>query len=179
MATPQVDASQGSRPANAASAPPGKRLFVAGCAVLFLFSAVHMIPMCIAMFVEPTKPAEIEAKRAMAAVAVDIGPFHTTWAGLNMLLSASYSGLLFFVVALNVVALPAVVAHQRLRALATVNAIFAAILLAISLAYQFPPPALFSLIACVLFAGPRPRPTSAPSGSSMRARSTRVPWDPP
>jgi hypothetical protein len=77
---------------------PGRRLFIAGCIVLFLFSAVHMIPMFADILGEPSKPAEIDAKRAMAAVVVDMGPFHTNWAKLNQLLSASYSALLFFVV---------------------------------------------------------------------------------
>src|SRR5262245_39984931 len=94
---------------------PGKRLFIAGCIVLLLFSAVHMIPMFNDIFVEPTQPAEIEAKRAMAAVVIDMGPFHTHWGKLNQLLSASYSTLLFFVVALDFVALPAIIAHTRLR----------------------------------------------------------------
>src|SRR5262245_55469636 len=101
---------------------PGKRLFIAGCIVLFLFSAVHMIPMLADIFGQPTKPLEIEANRAMAAVAVDVGPFHSNWAKLNQLLSVSYSTLLFFVVALNLVALRPVIAHGRLRALALVNA---------------------------------------------------------
>lgn len=140
----------------------GKGLFIAGTITLIVFSAVHMIPMFIFMFVEPTKPVEIEAKRAMAAVAVDMGPFHTSWYGLNQLLSASYSALLFFVGALNLVALPAVVAHGRLRAMATVNAIFAGVLLAISLIYRFPPPGVFSLVALAFFiaATVRARPPS-------------------
>jgi hypothetical protein len=134
-------------------AVPGRRLFIAGCIVLMLFSAVHMIPMFMDIFVAPTKPAEIEAKRAMAAVVVDMGPFHTHWGKLNQLLSASYSTLLFFVVALNLVALPAIIAHGRLRALATVNVIFVGVLLAIALIYRFPPPAVFALTAEVLFLG--------------------------
>jgi hypothetical protein len=110
----------------------GRGLFIAGCVTLTLFSAVHMIPMFNAMFVEPTKPAEIEAKRAMTAVVIDMGPFHTNWAMLNHLLSASYSVLLLYVVALNLVALPAIVAHGRLRSVATVNVIFVGILLAVA-----------------------------------------------
>lgn len=135
----------------AAAKTPGKGLFIAGCITLLLFSAVHMIPMFIFMFVEPTKPAEIEAKRAMAAVVIDMGPFHTNWAKLNQLLSASYSALLFFVVALNLIALPAIIAHGRLRAIATVNVTFVGILLAIALIYQFPPPGVFCIIAEVFF----------------------------
>ena len=53
--------------------------------------------------------------------------------------------------ALNLVALPAVIACGRLRALSWVNAIFVAILLAISLIFRFPPPAVFALVAEVCF----------------------------
>src|SRR5262245_14091299 len=110
--------------ANVPHAAPAKRPFVAGTIVLLLFSTVHMIPMFLDLFGEPTEALEIEAKRAMAAVVVDIGPFHTHWGQLNQLLSTCFSALLFFVVALNFVALPASIAHGRLRALAMVNAIF-------------------------------------------------------
>ena len=68
---------------------PGKRPFIAGCITLLSFSAVHMSTMFYHLFVEPTKPVEVEVTRAMAAVAVDMGPFHTSWLGLNRLLSAS------------------------------------------------------------------------------------------
>jgi hypothetical protein len=140
----------------------GKGPFIAGSITLLLFSAVHMIPMFIAIFIEPTKPAEVEAKRAMTAVAVDMGPFHTTWAGLSQLLSASYSALLFFVVALNLVALPAVIAHGRLRAMATVNVVFVGVLLAIAVIYQFPPPGVFALIAEAFFIAALARATPSP-----------------
>jgi len=126
-------------------------MFLAGCVTLLLFSAVHMIPMFADIFTEPTKPAEVEAKRAMIAVDVAIGPFHSNWAKLNQLLSVSYSALLFFVVALNLVALPAIIAHGRLRTMAMVNVIFVGILLATSVIYQFPPPGVFALTAEVFF----------------------------
>ena len=142
---------------------PGKRPFLAGCITLLLFTATHMITMFVNLFVEPTKPVEVEATRAMAAVAVDMGPFHTSWLGLNRLLSASYSTLLLFVAALNLVALPVVVAHGRLRAMAMVNVIFVGILLAIAVIYQFPPPGVFCLIAEVFFIAALVRATPAPS----------------
>jgi hypothetical protein len=61
--------------------------------------------------------------------------------------------LLFFAVALNFVALRPVIAVGRLRALAVVNVVFVAILLATSVIYQFPPPGVFSLVALVLSFG--------------------------
>lgn len=141
---------------------PGKGLFIAGCITLLLFSAVHMIPMFSDLLVEPTKPAEIEAKRAMAAVVVDIGPFHTNWARLNQLLSVSYSAFLFFVVALNLVALPAVIAHRRLRAMTIVNVIFVGIILITAVVCQFPPPGVFALIAEACFIAALIRVTPSP-----------------
>jgi hypothetical protein len=138
-------------PASGKEPVPGRRLFIAGSITLLVFSVVHMIPMFFDMFVEPTQPLQVEARRAMAAVVVDIGPFRTNLHKLHLLLSASYSTLLFFVAALNLVALPAMVAHRRLPTLAAVNAIFAGILLAIAVAFNFPPPAVFSLGAMLFF----------------------------
>ncbi len=140
---------------------PGKGLFIAGCITLMLFSAVHMIPMFFDLFVEPTKPVEVEAKRAMAAVVVDMGPFHTHLGKLNQLLSVSFSTLLFFIVAIDLVALPAIIAQGRLRAVAVVNAIFVGILLAIAVIFQFPPPGVFSLFAEGFFIGALTRATPA------------------
>ncbi len=156
-----TDISQQDASSEIETGPRGKRLFVAGCVVLALFSATHMIPMFISLFSEPTAQAEIDAKRAMAAVTVDMGPFHSHWGMLNQLLSTSYSTLLFFVVALNLVALPSVAAHGRLRALAAVNVVFVGALLAISLIFQFPPPGVFSLIAELLFLGAMVRARTA------------------
>ena len=150
-----------------AARTPGKRPFIAGCVTLLLFTATHMITMFANLSVEPTKPVEVEATRAMAAVAVDVGPFHTSWLGLNRLLSASYSTLLLFVAALNLVALPAVVAHGRLRAMAMVNVIFVGILLAIAVIYQFPPPGVFCLIAEAFFIAALIKAAPLPTISSM------------
>ncbi len=129
----------------------GKCWFIAGCVVLILFSIVHMIPMFIGLFSEPTAPLEIEAQRAMTAVTVDIGPMRSNWAKLNNLLSTYLSALLLFVAAINIVALPAVIAHGRLRALSMVNAGFCAILLGLAVVFTFPPPGVFALAAVVCF----------------------------
>ncbi len=131
---------------------PGRKLFVAGCITLLLFSTVHLIPFVQSIIVAPVSPLEVEAHRAMTAFKVDLGPFHTDFGLLVKLLSASYSVLLYFVVALNFVALKPVIAAGRLKTLALVNAVFSAILLATALLCRFPPPAVFSLVALVLFA---------------------------
>jgi len=138
---------------------PGKRLFVAGCIVLLLFSTVHMIPMFLSVLTEPTKPLEIEAKRAMTAAVVDIGPARTDWMQLHHLLSVSYSVLLYLVAAVNLVALGPVVAAGRLRRLAVVNVVFAFVLVGVAVVFTFPPPGVFALFAGVLFgmAGVRAR----------------------
>lgn len=131
---------------------PGKRLFVAGCVVLLVFSTVHMIPMFLSLLTEPTKPPEIEAKRAMSAAIVDIGPARSDWMQLHHLLSVSYSVLLYVVAAINLVALGPVVAAGRLRRLAVVNAVFAFVLVGVAVMFTFPPPGVFSFVAGVLFA---------------------------
>lgn len=131
---------------------PGRKPFVAGCIVLLLFSSIHLVPFVQSIAVAPADPLELEAHRAMEAVKVDMGPFHTDFGLLVKLLSASYSVLLYFVAAVDLVALRPVIAAGRLKTLALVNAIFAAILLAICLLCRFPPPAVFALVALVLFA---------------------------
>jgi hypothetical protein len=134
------------------STAPGSRLFRAGAIGYLVFAAVHLLPFLRSVFVAPTDPHEIEAERALRAVVVDMGPFHTHFGLLVKLLSASYSTLLLFVGALNLVALPAAVAHGRLRALTHVNHTFCGLLLATSAAARFPPPMVFTLVIEVLFA---------------------------
>jgi hypothetical protein len=131
---------------------PGHRLFRAGAIGYLLFAGVHLTAFLSSVLVAPTDPLQIEAERALRAVAVDMGPFHTHFGLLVRLLSASYSTLLLFAGALNLVALPAAVAHGKLRALTLVNLVFCGLLLAIAAAARFPPPMAFALAIEVLFA---------------------------
>jgi hypothetical protein len=136
----------------AAASVPGARLFRAGAIVYIVFAAVHMLPFLKSLLVAPTDPLEIDAQRALRAVVVDMGPFHTDFGQLVELLSASYSLLLALVGTLNLVALPAAATAGRLRALTLVNLAFCAVLVVVPAIYQFPPPLVFALIIETLFA---------------------------
>jgi hypothetical protein len=134
------------------SATAGRRPFIAACIVLLLFGGTHMVTFLSTAFKPPTDPLQIDADRAMRAVTLDMGPFHTHAAHLVHLLSASYSPLLIAVAVINLIALPGAIAVGRFRALTIANLILVGLLLAITIAYQFPPPMVFSAVAAVLFA---------------------------
>jgi len=131
---------------------PGSRLFRAGAIGYFAFAAVHLAAFLRGVLVAPTDPLQIEAERALRAVVVDMGPFHTHFGLLVRLLSASYSTLLAFAGVLNLVALAPAVAHGRLRALTRANLAFCGVMLAFAAAARFPPPMAFALAIEVLFA---------------------------
>jgi hypothetical protein len=130
----------------------GRRMFRAGAIGYLVFAGVHLSAFLQSVFVAPTDPLQIEAERALRAVVVDMGPFHTHFGLLVRLLSASYSTLLLFVGALNLVALQAAVAHGRLRALTLVNLAFCALLAVLAAVVRFPPPMVFALAIEILFA---------------------------
>jgi hypothetical protein len=131
---------------------PGSRSYRAASIGYLVFAAVHLAAFLRSLLVAPTDPLEVEAQRALRAVAVDLGPFHTDFGQLVHLLSASYSTFLVFVGVLNLVALPAAVAQGRLRALTLANLVFCGVLLALAAAVRFPPPLAFALAIEVLFA---------------------------
>jgi hypothetical protein len=133
------------------NATPGRRLFIAACIVLLLFGCTHLVTVVRSKVVPLTDPLQIEADRAMQAVTIDMGPFHTNAAMLMHLLSASYSTLLLGLATINLVTLRGAIALRRFRALTIVNIIIAGALLTITIIYQFPPPMVFSLVAAVLF----------------------------
>ena len=144
----------------------GRRWFIAGSIALLVFGSVHLLAVYQSLFVPPSTPAEIEADRALAALKMDMGPFHPTgWHTVNIL-NSSYSALLLYVGVLNLVALGPAIAAGRLRKLTVVNIVFVAILLTIVLALQFPPPALFAAITLVLFAVSWFRQSDAESSAS-------------
>ena len=130
---------------------PGSRLFRAGAIGYLVFAGVHLTTFVRSILVAPTDPLQLEAERALRAVVVDMGPFHTHFGLLVRLLSASYSTQLLCVGVLNLVALPAAVAYGRLRALTLVNLAFCGMLLAIAAVVRFPPPMAFALLIEVLF----------------------------
>lgn len=130
----------------------GRKMFIAGAITLLIFGSVHLLAVYQSLFVAPTAPAEIEADRALYALKFDMGPFHPTgWHTVNIL-NSSYSALLLYAGVLNLTAVGPAIAAGRLRRLTVVNIAFVAVLLAIVLALQFPPPALFAATALAFFA---------------------------
>ncbi len=129
----------------------GRKTFIAGSIGLLIFGSVHLLAVYKSFFVPPQTPVEIEADRALRAVKMDLGPFHPTgWHTVNIL-NSSYSALLLYAGVLNLVAVGPAIAAGRLRTLTRVNIVFVSALLAIVLALQFPPPALFAVIILTLF----------------------------
>ena len=130
---------------------PGRPLFLAGNIVLLLLGIVHLLPFFASNLVPPGNQIEIEVHRALHALKYDMGPFHATGWHTTQLLSGSYSTLVIFVAILNFFTMGPMIAAGCFRTLTIVNLIFTAILLGITLVYQFPPPMVFSLVALILF----------------------------
>lgn len=129
----------------------GAGWFRAGAIGLLVFGAIHLLAVFDGLFREPTAPVEVEVKRALLAFSLQIGPFRPTAFHTTMLLNASYSIFLFFVGVLDLVALRPAIAAGRFRALAYVNIVFVALLLAACAAAQFPPPLVLCLVILILF----------------------------
>ena len=131
---------------------PGRRLFMAASIVLIIFGAVHVLAVYKSLVVGPESPAEADADRALRAFSMKMGPFHPTgWHTLNIL-NASYSVLLIYAGVINLIAVHPAIAAGRLRALTLANVVFVALIAAIPLLLQFPPPLIFAAAAWVLFA---------------------------
>jgi hypothetical protein len=132
-------------------ATPGRGWFKAGAIGLIVFGAVHLLAVYKGLFRQPTTPQEIAAHEALLALRMDMGPFRPTGWHTTMILNSSYSVLLIFAGALDLLSLNALVAADRLRPLAAVNSLFCGVLFLITAAFQFPPPMLFALACCVFF----------------------------
>ncbi len=134
------------------NATPGRRTFMAGAIGLLVFGSVHLLAIYKGLVVGPTTPAEVAINNAEKAFKVlDAGPFHATgWHTMNIL-NSSYSALLLYAGVLNLIAVGPAVATGRLRKLTMVNIVFVAVLLAITLIFQFPPPGLFAAMTLILF----------------------------
>lgn len=129
----------------------GRRTFIAGSIGLLVFGCVHLLAVYKSFFVAPSTPVEIEVDRALRALKMDMGPFHPTGRHTVNILNTSYSALLLYAGVMNLVAVGPVIAAGRLRKLTIVNIFFVAVLMAIPLSLQFPPPALFAAIVLILF----------------------------
>lgn len=144
---------------------PGRRPFLAGSIVLLLFGAVHAMA-TISERLGNIPPELADADAALRAASIKIGPMTATAHGLQQILSISYTLFLVFLGAINLtMARPAMLAG-RLRTLAWLNFGLCAGLFGVAIANQFPPPALFALLALVCF-GLAAIKTPAPSGAPV------------
>ncbi|MCG3126914.1 MAG: hypothetical protein CHACPFDD_01769 [Phycisphaerae bacterium] len=132
-------------------AAPGRRAFRIASISLIVFGGVHLLAVGKALVVRPSSPQEITADRALRALSTAIGPFRpTAWHGMQIL-NASFSVLLIQVGVLNLLRLRIVDRAPDLRSATLANVIFAALLLIITIAFQFPPPMVFAAFATVAF----------------------------
>lgn len=134
-----------------ASQTPGRKTFMAGAIVLVLFGAVHLLAIYQGNFVPPPPGPEAELDRMAREIKQEIGPFEASAFGLIQLLNASYSVLLLYAGAVSLVAVGPAAAHGSFRRLTITNLILAALLLFLTILYQFPPPMLFAAAALILF----------------------------
>lgn len=132
--------------------PSALRWFRAATWVLVALASVHLIPVVQSNFVPPTTEPEMRLKELALSIRQKMGPLEpTVWGGIQIL-NISYSVLVFFVAAVNLATARAVSTAGGLAGLSAINAAFCVLLTAIPLLFQFPPPAIFALIAAVLYA---------------------------
>ena len=123
---------------------PGRRWFKAGAIALVIFGAFHLLAVYKSVVVGPETPAEVELTKNLKAFQMPMGPFKpSAWHTTNIL-NTSYSVLLIFAGVIDLLALSSVVAAHMLRPLTLANVIFTFLIAAICLAFQFPPPLIFS-----------------------------------
>jgi len=127
------------------------RAFTTGSIILVAFGAVHLLAVYKALFTEPRAESELLLKAAALAHQDQLGPITiTAWDGM-MILNSSYSVLLLWIGATNLLVEGAVRRTGSIRRLALQNAAFAAVLTGIDLIWFFPPPLIFSVGALVAF----------------------------
>jgi hypothetical protein len=129
----------------------GRKSFIGGSVVLILFGAVHLLAVYHANFHPPANEQEAEIKRMESEYKIPMGPFTATGWGCVQILNSGYSVLLLWVGVLNLLVMRPAIAAGRLRAIAVCNIVFVAILLAITVVFQLPPPMVFNATALVLF----------------------------
>lgn len=129
----------------------GKRWFIAASIGLVLFGSIHVLAVVKALVVEPAAPAEIAYVRAAKELTATLGPFHPTAWGTTLILSSSFSILLWFAGAVNLMTCSAVARAGLLRRLTLLNIITLLALVTVCLAFQFPPPAVVGTAVALLF----------------------------
>lgn len=130
----------------------GLNWFRTGAVGTLLFGCAHLVAVYKVNFAPPPTPEMAAAKAALESVQEQFGPLRASaWGGLQIL-NASYSILLFQVGVLSLSAAPACARAGRLASLTWINLTAMAALLAVSLWFQFPPPAVFAFLLVVIFA---------------------------
>lgn len=140
----------GSTPGSSPGLAPGRRWFLAGSIVMLLFGCTHSVTVIKDFFGSVPAPF-VALDEAMRAATVKMGPFVADVRGLQHILSISYSLLILTVAAIDLTMLKPAIAAGRLRTLAGLNFTLAAGLFGVSLAFQFPPPMVFALLAAICF----------------------------
>lgn len=129
----------------------GRKTFLAGSIALIVFGAVHLFAVYQANFTIPADPKIADMQAAAKAYTVPIGPLTASaWSGMQIL-NSSYSIWLIYAGALNLLTFRPAAQTGRLRALTVCNLLFIALLLGITILFQFPPPMLFAGVALILF----------------------------
>jgi hypothetical protein len=129
---------------------PGRHWFLAGTIILLLFGAVHSLAVLDSFFGTPD-PRLAEADAALRRAVVPVGPLRPTAWGAVQILNVSYALFLLTLGVMNLLTLGPLIHSKRLRPVAALNAALALALLAVALAFQFPPPAVFALGAFLCF----------------------------
>jgi len=129
----------------------GYKTFLAGAIALIVFGAMHLLAVYNANFREPTDPKMAEISAAAKAHIIELGPFTPSAWGTMQILNGSYSVLLIYAGVLNLSVMRVAAQAGRLKGLTVCNIFFVALLLLITIIFQFPPPMLFAGIALTLF----------------------------
>ncbi len=129
----------------------GHKTFLAGAVVLILFGLVHLLAVYHGIFLPPADDKKAEIRRLAIEDTGAMGPFKpSTWGGMQIL-NSSYSVFLVYIGFLNLLAIRPAAQAGRLAGLTVCNIFFVALLLLITIIFQFPPPMLFAGIALILF----------------------------
>lgn len=148
---------------------PGRRWFRIASISLIVFGGVHLLAVGKALLVKPSTPQEVDADRALRALSTTIGPLKPSAWHAMQILNASFSVLLIQAGVLNLLRLRISDRAPDLRAVTVANMIFVALLLAITIAFQFPPPMVFAAFALAGFLASLAQQRRAASSSQRSA----------
>lgn len=119
--------------------------------MLLLFGAAHSLAVYKSNFRPPDGPEAADLVAALKGYHMKVGPVDATAWDTNQILSSSYSILLFFAGAANLLMLKPASLVGRLRGLTILNLVLTAALGAVTVIWTFPPPMFFALAALFCF----------------------------